>query len=120
VHELSIALSLYATCRNLVQERGPGRLERVRVAVGELSAVDPELLSFAWQAVTEGGPHAGATLDIDWRPARAHCPSCHADQPPSQAGWLHLCQACGAALAIEGGTELDLLQLSITDPEAPS
>jgi hydrogenase nickel incorporation protein HypA/HybF len=120
MHEMSIALSLYATCRDLVRQRGPGRLERVRVAVGELSAVDPELLSFAWQAVIEGGPDAGATLDIDWRPARTHCPSCQRDQPRPETGWLQLCQTCGAALAIQGGTELDLLQLSIADPEAPS
>ncbi len=115
MHEMSIALGLYSSCRDLVQQRGARRLENVTIAVGELSAVEPDLLRFAWQAVTEDGPDAGATLDIDWRPARLHCRACAADQPRSSAGWLQMCPDCGAPLQIEGGNELDLLHLSISD-----
>jgi hydrogenase nickel incorporation protein HypA/HybF len=115
MHELSIALSLYERCRALVDERGAGRLEGVRVAVGQLSSVEPDLLRFAWEAVTGAGSDVGAQLEIDWRPARLHCRTCHTDKPGTPDGWFVVCPDCGGALRVEGGTELDLLQLSFTD-----
>jgi len=35
----------------------------VHVDCGELSAVEPDLLVFAWQALVEGGPDEGARLE---------------------------------------------------------
>jgi hydrogenase nickel incorporation protein HypA/HybF len=117
MHEMSVALSLHERCRILVEQRGGGHLEIVRVAVGQLSTVEPELLRFAWQAITEGSADADAQLDIDWRPARLHCGTCGADKPSSPDGWPLLCPDCGTPLRVHGGTELDLLQLSFATDE---
>ena len=87
MHELSIAQEIYRTSRAAVAAHGPGRLERVKVAVGELTAIEPELLTFAWEALTGGGPDAGSLLDVEWRPARQLCAACNADKP-SGAGHL--------------------------------
>jgi len=97
-----------------MEPHGPGRLEEVRVAVGELSAVEPELLRFAWEAVTAGGTDAGSRLEIDWRPARQTCAQCGEVPVHETGGWLRVCPRCGAPLRIEGGTELDILQVSFT------
>jgi hydrogenase nickel incorporation protein HypA/HybF len=112
VHELSIAHEIYRTCRAAVAAHGEGRIESVKVAVGELSAVEPDLLVFAWEAVVAGGADAAARLDVEWRPASQHCPSCGEVAERAPGSWLRLCPACGQPLAVEGGDELDVLQVS--------
>ncbi|MGE5180304.1 MAG: hydrogenase maturation nickel metallochaperone HypA [Bacteroidota bacterium] len=108
MHEMSLATEVYRLCRS---RAAGGRIERVKVAVGELSAVEPELLRYAWEAVTSGGADVGAVLEIDWREAAQVCASCGARAARVAGGWLAACPACGGALRIEGGRELDVLEL---------
>ncbi len=112
MHELSIAEEIYRTSKRAVAAHGPGRLERVRVAVGELTAIEPDLLGFAWQAVTGDGPDSGSVLDVEWHPARQFCSACNGDKPRAQGSWLRLCPDCGLPLAVTGGQELDVLQVT--------
>jgi hydrogenase nickel insertion protein HypA len=112
VHETSIALSIYETARSVADEQGCVRLESVKVAVGELSAIEPELLAFAWQAITHNGPDANSKLEIEWHPARQNCPNCREDKKRSEGSWFRICPDCGQPLDIEGGNELDILQVS--------
>ena len=113
MHELSIATEVYRVSRATVAEHGGGRLVAVRLAVGELTAIEPELLGFAWEALLEGSDDAGARLDIDWRPARQRCASCDADKPRGDGSWLRLCPDCGEPLTVEGGDELDVLSVEL-------
>jgi hydrogenase nickel incorporation protein HypA/HybF len=108
MHELSLATEVYRLCRS---RAAGGRIERVKVAVGELSAVEPDLLRYAWEAVTATGPDAGAALEIDWREAAQVCESCRAPAVRDAGGWLVACPDCGGALRVEGGRELDVLEL---------
>src|SRR5512146_1105004 len=94
MHELSLATEVHRACRARIDERGGGRLERVRLAVGELSAVEPELLEFAWQAVVEGGADAGAALEVEWRPARQVCDGCGVVPERAAGDWLRFCPRC--------------------------
>jgi hydrogenase nickel incorporation protein HypA/HybF len=112
MHELSLATEIYRACRSRMAAGEPGRLERVKVAVGELSAVEPDLLRFAWEALTAGGADAGATLEIDWRAAKQVCEDCGEVAERAPGSWLPLCPRCGRPLRVEGGGELDLLQFS--------
>lgn len=112
MHELGIAMEIYRISRDAVAGHGAGRLESVRVAVGELRAVDPELIKFAWAATVAGGPDAGSELIVDWHPAVQRCETCDADKSRDTAGWLPLCPDCSSPLSVEGGLELDVLQVS--------
>jgi hydrogenase nickel incorporation protein HypA/HybF len=112
VHELSIAQEIHRTSRAAVAAHGAGRLERVTVAVGELTAIEPDLLAFAWQALTESGPDAGSVLEVEWRPARQFCAECNAEKPRPERAWLRLCPDCGQPLQVSGGLELDVLQVA--------
>lgn len=112
MHELGLALEIRRVCAAAVSSYGPGRIEWVRVAVGELAAVEPDLLRFAWEAVTAGTPDAVSRLDIEWHPARQRCPACAAEKPRRVGAWLPVCPDCGHPLEIEGGDELDVVQLS--------
>ena len=109
MHELSLATDIHRLCRSRMDGVG-ARLERVRIAVGELSAVEPELLRFAWEAVTADGPDAGAVLEIDWRRARQTCGACGEITERAAGSWMLVCPRCGGVLSIEGGMELDVLQ----------
>lgn len=120
MHELGIATETYRMCRAQLDGRadGPLRLERVTIAVGELSAVEPDLLQFAWEAVTADGPDQGSVLEVDWRPARQVCATCGDVKERQPGSWLRLCPACGKPLAVEGGQELDLMQFTCVPVEA--
>jgi Zn finger protein HypA/HybF involved in hydrogenase expression len=109
---MGIALEVYKTCRKTLQAHGGGRLKRVRLAVGELSAVEPELLEYAWEAVVADGPDEGVELAIEWCPANQWCSVCNEAKQRAQGSWMRLCPDCGMPLAVSGGDELDILDLS--------
>ena len=119
LHELSVATEIYRAARRAMEPHGPGRLDEARVAVGELSALEPELLEYAWEALTAGTPDAGSKLHVEWRPATQTCAQCGEIAERDGTLWLRLCPRCGGPLKVEGGTELDLLQVSFT-PDEPN
>jgi hydrogenase nickel incorporation protein HypA/HybF len=112
MHELGIAHEIYRACRTAVEQHGGGRLEEAVVAVGELSALEPELLAFAWTAVTAETGDSASRLIVEWRAATQRCPSCGKEPEREARSWLALCPACSGPLSIEGGRELDLLRVS--------
>ena len=119
MHELSLVAEIYSTARKTVDAYGPHRIEVVRIAVGELAAVEPDLLSFAWEAVTAGTPDAGSRLDVDFRPAKQTCAACGVIPERAAGSWLRLCPRCQGPLGIEGGDELDVLNVTFEEPDAP-
>jgi len=120
MHEMGIAIEIYRTCREAVREHGQGRLHRVRIAVGELAAVEPDLLRFGWEAVIVDGPDDGAELEIDWCKADQNCPSCGETKDRSEGSWFRICPDCGAPLEIRGGDELDVLEVTFETDDDPA
>jgi hydrogenase nickel incorporation protein HypA/HybF len=116
VHELSIAQEILELSHSAMAERGGDHLERVLVAVGELTAIEPDLLRFAWEALTKDGPDEGCELEVDWRPAVQHCEQCGDLEGHRPGDWVLTCPTCGGPLRIQGGQELDLLQVSFEVP----
>ncbi len=117
MHELSLATEIHRAARAAVEARGAGRLDVVQVVVGELSAVEPDLLAYAWEAVVAGSRDAGARIEIEWRPARQVCAACGVAAEREAGTWLRTCLRCGQPLRLEGGDELDLVRLSYTPDE---
>ena len=115
MHEMGIALEVYRTARETVEAHGGGRLDRVRLAVGELSAVEPDLLVYAWEAVVVDTPDAAAELEITWHRAKQWCSACNQDKERSEGSWFRVCPDCGMPLQVEGGNELDLLDVSFEE-----
>ena len=115
MHETGIAAEIYAISRQTVDANGGGRLSSVKVLVGELSAVEPDLLAFAWEAITSGGPDAGSRLDVEWRAARQTCAGCGEIPERAPGTWLRLCPRCGGALRVEGGDELDVRDVTFEE-----
>ena len=117
MHEIGIAREIHRLCRRELEHVPAARLSSARVAIGELAAVEPELLRFAWEAVTAGGPDAGAKLEVRWCPCRQICNACGDVADRQRGDWLRTCPHCNGSLELEGGQELDLLQLSYDLPE---
>jgi hydrogenase nickel incorporation protein HypA/HybF len=111
MHEMGLAVEIRRLAREAVAGRGPGRIEIVRIAVGELSAVEPDLLAFAWEAAVAGTDDAAAKLEVDFRPARQTCQACGEIAGRAPGSWLRLCPRCGDALTVSGGDDLDVLRV---------
>ena len=121
MHELSIAAAIERAARS-ARPGGGGALLRVRVVVGELASLEPELLRNAWRGLVDGGPDHGAELAIEWQPARQTCAACGCVEQPQPGSWLRLCPFCAGPLAVAGGDALDLVSLeyaSATRAEGP-
>jgi len=113
MHEMGIAVEIYRVCRATVEQHGGGRIHAVRLAIGELAAVEPDLLSFAWEAVVHDGPDAGSRLEVNWCPAEQLCTQCGDSVDRSEGSWMRICPDCGTPLQVRGGTELDVLDVVI-------
>lgn len=111
---MGIAVEVYRQCREAVAEYGPGRIESVALAIGELSAVEPDLVAFAWEAVTIDTADAGSTLDVRWCPAEQHCSRCGPIEDRVEGSWLRLCPRCSLPLEVRGGDELDIESIRYT------
>jgi len=103
LHEFASRHEIYRVCRESMRVHAPARLMRVRVAVGELSAVEPDLLSFAWVAIVGEGPRHGAALEIDWRPGRQYCRRAARTSGQGEGAGCASAWTCGAPLEIDGG-----------------
>lgn len=117
MHEMGIALEIYRVCREAAQAHGGGRIERVRMEIGELAAVEPDLLKFAWEAATTGSPDAGAVLEISWFSAAQHCANCGEEKRHSEGSWLRICPDCGMPLEVTGGDQLDVIDVTLVSDE---
>lgn len=114
MHEMGIAAEIYGIARRAADGHRGGRLESVTVLVGELAAVEPDLLEFAWQATVAGTADEEARLRVEWRSARQLCDSCGEIPERAPGSWLRLCPRCGGALAVSGGDELEVRTVSFS------
>ena len=115
MHEMGLALEIHRIARQAADDRGGGPLESVTVAVGDLAAVEPSLLEYAWRAVVDHTPDVDAILVVDWRPARQLCSSCGEVAERAAGSWLRLCPRCGEPLRVTGGDDLDVLSVAFSE-----
>jgi hydrogenase nickel incorporation protein HypA/HybF len=88
-------------------------VHRVRVKIGELSGVEPELLDHAFKVVRDRGVCQDAELEIERVPAQWACPECGRMGEP---GERLQCSLCRIPLALAGGDEILLEQIDLEVP----
>lgn len=84
--------------------------------IGAISGVDAEALRFAFEACTAAADSiaAGAQLEIESVPARAHCRECAADFT-IESGFIFQCPRCAAFSGdVRSGRELELARLEFS------
>ena len=115
MHEVSICQGLVRVVLDELTQRaiGAGRLKRVCVVAGQMHQLVPDALTFAYELLTRDTPAAGSQLELRVPPLDATCKNCGwrgAIEPP-----VFLCTVCGAGVAINGGDELFVEELEISD-----
>ena len=114
MHELSIASAILDAVR-IEAEKHPGaHVSKVGVRVGALSGVEPEALSFGFNALVQGTELDPLALAIEFVPRKQRCSACDLtfDVPEDDLA----CPQCAKAETIlAGGEELDLAYFEVEE-----
>jgi hydrogenase nickel incorporation protein HypA/HybF len=114
VHEYSLIQSLLSRIGDEARARGAFRVHAVKIRVGELSGVEPELLATAWEVARAGTACDGAALRLERIPAVWSCPRC---KKVFSAGAVLRCADCRAPAELNDGA--DALMLDQLEMEVP-
>lgn len=113
MHEYSIVEALMRRVEAEARTRSATSVGRIRVALGELSGVDPELLSKAYEVFRERTLCQTAGMELRIVPASWACPSCGV---PLAQGEILRCPSCQTPARLESGDEIVLEQIEMEVP----
>jgi hydrogenase nickel incorporation protein HypA/HybF len=117
VHELSIVASLFDVLEEKARDARALRITAVKLRVGRLSGVVPELIESAFEAYGKGTLAEEARLEIEVVPFSFKCRRCGGeafrDEPP------YTCAACGSNdIELRGGMDIviEKIEIETDDP----
>lgn len=113
MHEYSLMAALVERVEQEATSHNAIAVHRVRVRIGELSGVEPDLLESAFAIVRAGTICEHAVIDIDRVEARWACSAC---QRPLAGGERLQCAACGSPARLVSGDEILLGQIELEVP----
>jgi hydrogenase nickel incorporation protein HypA/HybF len=93
VHELAVCQGLIDQLEDISRREQAEKITRVRLRIGPLSGVEPQLLEDAYPIAAAGTVADGATLEIEHQPVRVHCAVC-GHETDASANRL-ICADCG-------------------------
>ena len=113
MHEFSIMQSTLETAAQKMSAAGATEIHRLKVRIGRLSGVVPEALRFAFEALKDKTPAAGASLEIEEVPAVCWCAGCAAEF--ETAKYEYACPRCHELSGdLRRGKEMELSSLEIS------
>jgi hydrogenase nickel incorporation protein HypA/HybF len=117
MHELSLITSVVETVTESLAAYPGARVEKVRLRVGALAAVVPDVLEFCYGIATEGTSLEGSQLVIDVLPVVVHCISC--DRNVELTGIQSFrCPVCDELCDdLRQGRELEIDSIEIEDAD---
>lgn len=113
MHEYSIVQALLQRVEVEARRYQASGVQRIRVRIGELAGVDPDLLASAYACFRERTMCRNATLDIQPVAAGWVCPRC---DRPIVAGEILRCAECGTPARLTGGDEIVLERIELEVP----
>ena len=112
MHEMSLAEGILLLVEETAAREGAQRVKAVYIEIGQLSAVEPEALSFCFDVVTRGSVAEGATLHRIDVPGAAWCLPCGTTVPVAQL--YDACPRCGTyQLQVTQGDEMRIKELEV-------
>ena len=112
MHEMAIAQQIVGIVEETISSQAGRRCKTVHLRIGELTAIVPDSLIFAYEAITDGTPLASSRLDIQSIPVRARCRSCQGEFGIQDFEFS--CSKCGSAsIEILEGRELTVEKLEM-------
>ncbi len=110
MHELGITRNIVAIVGDAAKGR---RVRRVTLEVGKLSGVTTDAIAFCFDAVSQGTPLQGASLEIQEIEGRARCLSCGAE---FETATLFTPCACGSRQWLRlQGEELNIKTMELEE-----
>ncbi len=93
MHELAVCQSMLQQVMEIARQQQARLVTRIRVQVGPLSGVEPQLLAQAFPIASAGTLADTAALELESLPVRVRCEQCGAetDALPNRL----LCGTCG-------------------------
>lgn len=110
MHEYSLVMSLIERVEQEAKQRSAKAIRRISIRVGELSGVEAELLTSAFEIARAGTACESSVLDVAREPARWACPSCEATLDTAKG---LRCPTCDQAGRLVAGGELLFEQMEI-------
>jgi hydrogenase nickel incorporation protein HypA/HybF len=116
MHELSVAQALVEQIEAIVREQHAASATALRVKIGPLSGVVPELLASAFTLAAAGSLAEQAAMELVDAPVRVRCQTCGAESEAAMNRLL--CGACGDwHTQLLSGDELILESVELQMPE---
>jgi len=103
MHEYSLILSLIERVEQEIRSHHASAARRITISVGELSGVEADLLSYAFEIAREDTLLRTTELQVNSVAARWQCAGCARDVD-SQKGLV--CDNCGNPAHLVGGGEI--------------
>jgi hydrogenase nickel incorporation protein HypA/HybF len=114
MHEMGIANSVLDAIRAEIRRFPNGHIYKVGIRIGELAGVNPDAMSFCFEALVQGTELEPLTLEIEYCPRRYRCRACQLAYAATREE--STCPECGAAESqFLGGDELELAYLEVED-----
>ncbi|MBI3794978.1 MAG: hydrogenase maturation nickel metallochaperone HypA [Nitrospinae bacterium] len=108
---MAVAQSMMDLVFENASANGAKKITRIDVAVGNLSGVAADSLSFCFDALKSGTIADGALLAIDEIIATAKCPACAEEFRVGPHDFL--CAKCGGPISPNGGRELSVKSIEV-------
>ena len=77
MHELGIIHNLFTIIEEVAEENKLVRINKVKLKLGRLQQIVPEMFTFAFETVAKGTKAEGAVLDIEYVPIKMLCKTCN-------------------------------------------
>lgn len=125
MHDIAAAQQIAEQVLASAQEQGATRVERISLALGAMTMLDPESLQFWLEQILRGTIAEGAQVDIERRPLTVRCGACGfegtIDVPEDPIyhlmPFVPVCPSCGAnELRVLGGNECIVESLRVSRP----
>jgi hydrogenase nickel incorporation protein HypA/HybF len=112
MHEVAIMQDALQLILQHARRAGAARVCHVSLRIGELSGVEPDALSLAFEILTEGTIAEGAELETLREGVRYRCDCCRREFASKAGCWT--CPGCGSVEAtLISGRALDLVSLEV-------
>ena len=103
MHEYSLVLALIERVEQEIKNHGATAANRVAISVGELSGVEADLLSSAFEIAREDTLLRATELQVTHVKARWQCVACASDIDSSKS---LICESCGNSARLTEGGEI--------------
>ncbi|HIJ63316.1 MAG TPA: hydrogenase maturation nickel metallochaperone HypA [Rhodospirillaceae bacterium] len=112
MHEMSLTEGILQMLEDQAKAQAFSRVLTIWLEIGELSTVDPDALTFCFEALRSGTLADGARVEIIRLPGQAFCMDCARTVRLAQR--YDSCPDCGGdSLQVTGGDEMRVKELEV-------